>query len=55
MVKNFFLVSNVNVPFFSLQPFPLVLSLHTLVKKPLSILPVGLLQVLEGCYKVTKP
>ena len=32
MVKNFFLISNLNLPSFSLQPFPLVLSLHTLVK-----------------------
>jgi len=34
MVKNFFLVSNLNLPSFSLQPFPLVLSVHTLVKSP---------------------
>jgi len=34
MVKNFFLISHLNVPSFSLQPFPLVLSLHTLVKSP---------------------
>jgi len=32
--KNFFLTSNLNVPSFSLEPFPLVLSLHTLVKSP---------------------
>ena len=31
MVKNFFLISNLNLPSFSLQPFPLVPSLHTLV------------------------
>jgi len=31
MVKNCFLISNLNLPSFSLQPFPLVLSLHTLV------------------------
>ena len=34
MVKNFLLISNLNLPSFSLQPFPLVLSLHTLVKSP---------------------
>jgi len=34
MVKNFFLISHLNLPSFSLKPFPLVLSLHTLVKSP---------------------
>jgi len=34
MVKNFFLTSNLNLPSFSLESFPLVLSLHTLVKSP---------------------
>jgi len=34
MVKNFFLISNLNLPSFSLQPFPLVLSLRTLVQSP---------------------
>jgi len=34
VVKNFFLISNLNLPSFSLQPFPLVLSLHPLVKSP---------------------
>jgi len=34
MGKNFFLISKLNLPSFSLQPFPLVLSLHTLVKSP---------------------
>jgi len=33
MVKNFFLISNLNLPHFSLEPSPLVLSLHTLVKR----------------------
>jgi len=28
MVKNFFLISNLNLPSFSLEPFPLVLSLE---------------------------
>ena len=34
MGKNFFLISNLNLPSFSLEPFPLVLSLHPLVKSP---------------------
>jgi len=34
MVKNFFLVSNANLPFFSLKTLTLVLSLHALVKSP---------------------
>jgi len=34
MVKNFFLISQLNLPSFSLEPFPLVLSLHPLVKSP---------------------
>jgi len=34
MVKNFFLISNLNLLSFSLEPFPLVLSLHALVKSP---------------------
>jgi len=52
MVKNFFLISNLNLPSFSLEPFPLVLSLYTLRKAPLhpSCRP---LQALKGCYKVT--
>jgi len=31
-VKNFFLISHLNLPSFSSKPFPLVLSLQTLVK-----------------------
>jgi len=34
MVKNFFLISNLNLPSFSLKPLPLVLSLHTPVQSP---------------------
>jgi len=34
MGKNFFLISNLTLPSISSQPFPLVLSLHTLVKSP---------------------
>ena len=32
--KNFFAISNPNLPSFSLKPSPLVLSLHALVKSP---------------------
>jgi len=32
--KNFSLISHLNLPSFSLEPFPLVLSLHPLVKSP---------------------
>ena len=34
MVKNFFLISNLNLPSFSSKPSPLVLSLHPLVRSP---------------------
>jgi len=34
MVKNFFLISDVNLPSFSLEPFPLLLSLHSHVNSP---------------------
>jgi len=34
MGKNFCLISNLNLPSFSLEPFPLVPSLHTLVQSP---------------------
>jgi len=33
-VKNFSLISNLNLPSSSLEPLPLVLSLHALVKSP---------------------
>jgi len=33
-VKNFFLISDLNLPSFSFKLLPLVLSLHTLVKSP---------------------
>ena len=33
-VKNLFLISNLNLPSFSLKTLPLVLSLHALVKSP---------------------
>ena len=50
-VQNFFLVSSLNLPSFSLKSFPLVPSLHALVKSPSPAL-LQALQVLEGCYKV---
>jgi len=34
MVKNFYLIPNLNLPSFTLNPSPLVLSLHALVKSP---------------------
>ena len=34
MGKNFFPIFNLNLPSVSLEPFPLVLSLHTLVTSP---------------------
>jgi len=34
MVKKFFLIPNLNLPSFSLESLPLVLSLHTLAKSP---------------------
>lgn len=46
-VKNFFLISYLNLPYFSLKLFPLFLSLHTLVKKLISSFTVGPLQVLK--------
>jgi len=36
-VKNFFLVSNLNLPSSSLKPSPVVLSLHALVTAPLQL------------------
>jgi len=35
IVKNYFLVSSLNLPSFSLKPLPLVLSQQILLKKPL--------------------
>jgi len=34
MVKNFFLISDLNLPSFALELSPLVLSLHILAKNP---------------------
>jgi len=54
MVKNFFLISNLNLPPFSLEPFPLVLSLQTLVKspcRPLQLLEGLIHQCAHGCVE----
>jgi len=50
-VKNFFLISNLNPPsqFKAITPCPVTTGP---CKKSLSILPLGPLQVLEGCGKV---
>ena len=53
MVKNFFLLSNLNLPSFSLQPFLLVLSLHTLVKSPSSTVPNPQRSPGKGCHRLT--
>ena len=51
-VKNFLLISNLNLPYLSLRPFPLVLSLFTLINsRPLSC--ICSLQVLGGCNEVS--
>ena len=50
--KNFFPISHLNLPSVSLEPFPLVLSLHLLVKSP----SLSFLSTLPGtgsCSKVT--
>jgi len=50
-VKDFFLISKLNLPSFSLKPSPLVLSLQAfVVPLQLSCRP---LRVLEGCNKVS--
>ncbi|KAK4832092.1 hypothetical protein QYF61_020707 [Mycteria americana] len=49
IVKNFFLISNLNLPSCSLKPLPLPCP----CKKSLSRFLVGPFQVLEGCYKVS--
>ena len=49
MVKNFFVISGLNLPSFSLKPLPLVLSLHALFKSPSP----AFFWVLEGCPKVS--
>jgi len=50
-VKNFFLISIINLPSFNLKPLSLVLTLQVLVKR-LS-LSCNTRLVLEGCYKAS--
>ncbi|KAK4808149.1 hypothetical protein QYF61_000129 [Mycteria americana] len=53
IVKNFFLISNLNLTFFqfkAITPCPIT---TCPCQKSLSSFPVGPLQVLEGCYKVS--
>lgn len=47
-VKSFLLISNLNLPSFSLQPFPLVLSLSDHAEKSVSLLLISSPRVLEG-------
>jgi len=49
IVKNFFVISNLNLPSFSLELLPLVLSLQGLVKSPSP----AFLQALSGRHKVS--
>ena len=51
-VKDLFLISNLNLPSLSLKPFPLVLSLQTLLKT-VPFFPVAPFQILKGCYLIT--
>jgi len=51
IVKNFFLISNLNLPSFSLKPLSLVLSCHALVESPSPALlqaPSGTERLLQG-------
>jgi len=52
VVKNFFLISSVNLPSFSLKPLLLVLLQQTLLKT-FPVFPVGSLQAPKGCYKLS--
>ena len=51
IVKNFLFIYDLNLPSFSLKPFPFVLSQQTLLKS-LSFLTAPL-QILKGHYQVT--
>ena len=53
VVKDFFLISSLNLPSFSLKPLLLVLSQKALLKKPLPVFLTSPLQVLKGCNKVS--
>jgi len=51
MVKNFLLISHLNLSSFSLEPLPCVLSLHTLVKIIVALLKslrFGQFKIVEG-------
>ena len=52
LVKKFYLISNLNLPSFSLRPFPLVLSQQTLLKST-SFYFYSALLILKGCYHVS--
>ena len=52
-VKNFFLISNLNLPCPILKPFPVVLSLSTLINSHSPFLFIHPLQVLEGHNEVS--
>ena len=52
-VKNFLLISNLNLPCLSLKPFPLVLSLFNLINSHSPLLFICSLQVLEGHNEVS--
>ena len=49
IVKNFFLIPNLNLPSFSLKPIPLVLSLHALVKSSSPAFLIHVHSVLKWC------
>lgn len=49
IVKNNFLISNLNLLSVSLKPLPLFLSLHALVTKSLCIFSINPFQALQGC------
>ena len=54
MVKKFFLISNLNLCSLSLKPLFLVLSTTTVPAENIfPIFPIGLFQVLKGCYKAS--
>jgi len=52
-VKNFFLISNLNLPCLTLKPFPLVLSLSTLVNSQFPLLFLRSLQILEDLNDIS--
>ena len=52
-VKNFLLISNLNLSYLSLKPFPLVLSLSDHVKSHSLFQLISSLRVLESCNEVS--